>query len=233
MTPPFCAGRAWAGIMPDVPLASLKDLELSWLHRIMCGGASSAADWIAAFVNDDLFGVPFILLLYLLWFATRPGRERAVRVLVTLVLAMGLANGLREVVWNVAPRSRPPWEYPRAEWLVGPNERLTCGQHPDRWIDRSHPPKSPAFPSAHVTTATVAATALALGSRAFGAVALLYALLVGWGRLYWGKHWPSDVVGTLLLMAVLTWAVWRFVPRLLAWWRARRARGLPQAPPAT
>jgi membrane-associated phospholipid phosphatase len=206
-----------------VNLASFKDLELSWLHRVMCHGMSEAADWLAAFVNDDLFGVPFFALLLLLWVATRPGREKVVRVLLTLVLAMGVGNGLREAVWAVAPRSRPAWERPRQEWLVGPNERMTCASQPDRWIDRSHPPRSPAFPSAHVTTATVAATALLLGSRAFGLVAWAYAILVGWGRLYWGKHWPSDVVGTMLLMAPLTWAVWRLVPRLTAWWAARRA----------
>jgi undecaprenyl-diphosphatase len=207
-----------------VLLASFKDLELAWLHRIMCDGASEVADGLAAFVNDDLFGVPFFALLLLLWVATRPGRERVLRVLLTLVLAMGVANGLREAIWTLAPRSRPAWERPREEWLVGPNERMTCAQQPDRWIDRSHPPRSPAFPSAHVTTATVAATALALGSRGLGAVAWAYALLVGWGRLYWGKHWPSDVVGTMLLMAPLTVGVGRCVPALLRWWRGRRER---------
>lgn len=219
--------------MRGMTVASLKDLELSWLHRVMCDGASEAADVLATFVNDALFGVPFFALLVLAWVATRPGRERVVRLLATLVLAMGLGHGLLQAFWTLAPRPRPWTERPRAEWLVGPIERGTCGEHPDRWIDRSHPPASPSFPSAHVTTAVVAATSVVLVSRALGAVAWAYALLVAWGRLYLGKHWPSDVVGTALLMAPLTWATWRLVPRLLG----RRAGPAPAAapgpPPAT
>jgi membrane-associated phospholipid phosphatase len=38
---------------------------------------------------------------------------------------------------------------------------------------------------------------------------------VGLGRLYWGKHWPSDVVGSLVIGTVAAWIGWRVAPTLL------------------
>jgi membrane-associated phospholipid phosphatase len=59
-------------------------------------------------------------------------------------------------------------------------------------------------------------------------VGWLYALLVGAGRLYWGKHWPSDIVGSFALCVAAAWLAWRLSPRVLAaLGRLRRRRAVP------
>jgi membrane-associated phospholipid phosphatase len=93
------------------------------------------------------------------------------------------------------------------------------------------------FPSGHTTAATVAALLLAWAisrrvadrpalATAVWAVAALWAVGVGWSRVWLGVHWPTDVM-----------AAWTFVPSLfvlaraaqLTWWPGD-ARSVPVLP---
>ena len=61
---------------------------------------------------------------------------------------------------------------------------------------RQHPAHGTSFPSAH--TAVTVAVVIALVPflpRALAAVAIAYAVLVGWSRVYLGVHYPLDVLG--------------------------------------
>jgi undecaprenyl-diphosphatase len=76
------------------------------------------------------------------------------------------------------------------------------------------------FPSGHTTQAMAMAAAVILLFRrpAYGVSALAWAVLVGFSRVYLGVHYPSDVIGAMLL----SWAV--ALPVFLAWRRMNRKR---------
>jgi undecaprenyl-diphosphatase len=214
-------------------LASLRDVELGLLRRITCDWATPLVDALVPFVDHAGFGAAVVLLLFLLVALSRAGRRRAVLGALTLVLTMGAAHGVREAFWRLAPRTRPGSTFPEEKVLRGPIETKACGEHPGTWVERGHPPRSPAFPSSHAVTIAACAVGLTVAAPWAGALAWLYALLVGYGRLYPGKHWPTDVLGSLVLTALLGWACARLarrvLPRLEARLAARRARAVSPA----
>ncbi len=63
-------------------------------------------------------------------------------------------------------------------------------------VDR---PTSYSFPSGHATAAFGAATAIFLNHKRWGIAALVFALIVGFSRLYLYVHYPTDVLCGMLL----------------------------------
>lgn len=157
--------------------------------------------------------VLFILLAGLLvWRSTLRGKGQAIY-FITLVLAMGVSDLTCNAVKHAVPRLRPMHSVAgtyhqddSGAWL-----RLPPDYTPDREKDTS-------FPSAHAAN-SMALTVLAVMfwprlRRGLWALPLL----VGWSRVYLGKHYPLDVVGGWLLGAVIGWCAWlawkRLAPRL-------------------
>jgi undecaprenyl-diphosphatase len=207
-------------------LASVKDVELEILHRITCEWATPLVDALVPFVDDPWFGAGLVVGALLVVALSAGGRRRLVPAVATLLVTLGAAHGVREVLWRTVPRDRPGKGFPEERILRGPVETRTCADRPEMWVERGHPPKSPAFPSSHVVTIAACAVGLGLAARWAGALGWLYAALVGYGRLYQGKHWPSDVLGSLLLVALLGWGC----ARAVRWGLARRGTP-PRAPP--
>ena len=218
-----------AGPPQATSLVSLRDVDLSILRWLTCDHDPAWAELPAYLVDDEWFGAAVFTLLWLLVALGRRSRARAMPVLLAIVLAVGVGHGLREVIWRVAPRARPANTFPADKVLTGPFQRGTCASRPDAIVSRSYPPKSPSFPSSHTITAGCIAAALAYGSRWVGVLAWLYAGLVGLGRLWWTKHWPSDVVGSLVLSAAIGAVAWRIAVPLDARIRGTRIPGA--APP--
>lgn len=59
------------------------------------------------------------------------------------------------------------------------------------------------FPSGHTATVFAAAVVLVYGSPGIGLLALLAAVLVGFGRMATGVHYPTDVIAGALLGSIV------------------------------
>ncbi len=106
-------------------------------------------------------------------------KTRVMGVCVILSLGVGLLMG-NLVLKNLIARERP------------------C------WIDTTIPllvrnPKDYSFPSGHTLASFEGAVSIWLYNRKWGAAALVLATLIGFSRLYLFVHFPSDVLGGLVL----------------------------------
>ena len=84
------------------------------------------------------------------------------------------------VLKNLIRRARPCWFYPERELLI-PS------------------PKDFSFPSGHTLSSFIAAFTLFRRDRKAGAAALILASCIAFSRLYLYVHFPSDIIGGVLL----------------------------------
>lgn len=154
----------------------------------------------------------FVLLAGLLvWRSALRGKGQVVYFIV-LVLAMGISdlacNAAKHAVGRVRPQHAVAGVYYQesGQWVRKPADYT-----PDR-------ERGTSFPSAHAAN-SMALTVLAMCfwprlRRGLWALPLL----VGWSRVYMGKHYPMDVLGGWALGALLGWGCWlawkRLAPRL-------------------
>jgi len=160
----------------------------------------------------SLRSVLFVLLAAtLVWRSALRGKGQAVY-FILLVLAMGVSDLSCNVIKHEVGRLRPlhavagTYYQESGQW-----QRLPADYTPDRERDTS-------FPSAHAAnSAALAMLAMLLWPRTRR---VLWALpvVVGWSRVYLGKHYPLDVVAGWALGAVVGWLLWcawkRAAPRL-------------------
>ena len=111
------------------------------------------------------------------------------RAAVAAVLSAGLALLVAHFLSGAIDRARP--------FVAHPHTHLFLSHAPD-----------PGFPSDHATGAFAIGFALVLRDRLTGIVALALALLLSFGRVALGVHYPSDVLAGAvlgLLAALLLW----------------------------
>jgi undecaprenyl-diphosphatase len=121
--------------------------------------------------------VVFIALVAL-WFLAGwvRGRSADRHGAVAALLASGLALGANGVVHLLWERPRPFVAHPDVVTLLADHAR-----------DAS-------FPSDHAAAGFAIATVLLLAHRRIGALALAFAALMSFARVFIGAHWPGDVL---------------------------------------
>lgn len=154
----------------------------------------------------------FVLLAGLLvWRSALRGKGQVIYFII-LVLAMGVTdltcNAVKHAVGRVRPQHAIAGTYYQesGQWV-----RLPADYTPDR-------DTGTAFPSAHAANSMAAAVlAMCFWPRLRRGLWAL-PLVVGWSRVYGGKHFPLDVLGGWALGAMLGWCFWlawkRLAPRL-------------------
>lgn len=152
---------------------------------------------------------PLFMLLagLLVWRSALRGKGQ-VAYFIALVLVMGVTDLSCNAVKHTVDRLRPlhsvggTYYQESGQWL-----RLPADYTPDREHDTS-------FPSAHAAnTAALTVLAMCFWPRLKRGLWAL-PVIVGWSRVYVGKHFPLDVVGGWILGSVIGWCFW------LAWKRA-------------
>jgi undecaprenyl-diphosphatase len=128
-----------------------------------------AADWL-------VYVIPALLLLSWL-FGTRPTRRQAIEAGLGACVALALAQVFSHV-----------WFSPRP-FMAGVGTQLI-----------PHAPDG-SFPSDHMTFVWSIAVGMLIGgsTRTTGFLMAVCAMLIAWGRIYVGVHWPFDMAGGMLV----------------------------------
>jgi undecaprenyl-diphosphatase len=141
---------------------------------------------------------PYVLMgiLALIWFLPRPtaprGEERRVILYALLVAAAGL--GVNQVIGHIWARPRPGIGHVTTQLLGGSTD--------------------PSFPSDHATLAFGLAVPVLLVLYRWGLLLFGCALLIGLARVYVGRHYPGDILGSLVVSVAVTACVWAARGRL-------------------
>jgi membrane-associated phospholipid phosphatase len=162
--------------------------------------AADAPHWFDDLVSGYAsFGLGVFALLMLVgwWRARQSGSAAAMAAALAVPVAVVLAFVANDLVKSVFTEARP------CQVITSPLTLQPC-PGPGDW----------SFPSNHSAIAAAAAAALWLVSRRLGAVAALFALAMGFARVWVGAHYPHDVlagfvlgsaVAVLMLLAARRW----------------------------
>lgn len=155
-----------------------------------CGFMDFIMSWITKIGN---LGAVWIVIGVVL-LCTKKNRRLGIMLLLGLLLGFILGNLLLK---NIIARPRP------------------C------WIDSSFPLliKSPAdfsFPSGHTLSSFISSFVIFGKNKSFGILAFVFAALIAFSRLYLFVHFPTDVLGAILL-AFVVWKVLCFAEKRISY----------------
>lgn len=162
--------------------------DSAWAHGVM-----------ATYSHFLGIGLLALTLLAAWWWARRaPDSARAVAAVVWAALGTVVA-------WVVAHVVLKPAIHEARPYLVLP--------HVEVLLSRTH---GGSFPSGHATVVGAVVVGLLLARRwVAGAVAAVLGLLLAFGRVYTGMHYPFDVVAGLAFGALVVAVLWPLAVPLL------------------
>jgi len=157
-------------------------IDWSIFHTVNSGVATR--DWLADTTTTlaDILVPLYALATVGLWFLARPyGPTRWKRASASALVAAAVALLANQVISHLWERPRPFTTHPALTHVLG-------GRTTD-----------PSFPSDHAAAAFAIAFAVLAFSRWGGALFLAGAALIGLSRIALGMHYPSDVLGGMLV----------------------------------
>lgn len=174
-------------LLVDAP-TDVPGLSVEWYRDIVefAGSTPPAVQWFAAHFTEGavvLLGLLFLLAAGRRFGGPAPGRAAALVAPVVVVLAYGLSEGLKVVI----DQERPC--HVLTDLVIVASECPAAGD----W----------SFPSNHATIAGALAATTALLRPRLGWLAIPLALLAAFSRTFVGVHYPHDVVGGVLLGALV------------------------------
>lgn len=197
----FLINRAWTSPALDRAMAVFSSLDF-WLPLLVLGGLALA-------ILGGFRGRAFLLTA-----------------LLSTALSDGvIGNSLKRLVHR--PRPAQAIGGVRQIDLARARPRLLAVLEPVRVLKGASPTgddeRGRSFPSSHTTNTFAAALVAALFFPRRGWVALIFAALVAYSRIYTGSHWPSDIAASIflgagigLLTVVLAEIAWHLGAR--RWW---------------
>lgn len=209
-----CLGASWGrqqpfwlqaltGLGPNVGDASMWGADrdiLLWINTF--AHRDKVLDLIIFHLGSDIVaGIIFLYLVYL-WFVGVESRREALKISFGLVISV-LVNGA--VIWCMPFRLRPIHQ-PGLGFVLPYFGSADVLEH---WSS---------FPSDHAAVYVAMATAIFMHHRALGLGSLVWVLGTGLlSRVYFGIHYPADIIGGALVGIVTMYAVYWFpTDRLLA-----------------
>ena len=163
--------------------------------------------------RELLQGVPFIALIWFLWFSTEDTATRS-RLLVG-TLAAALAGAVSRLLQLILPTHLRPLHQSPLDFV------LPFGVDPEELNHFN------AFPSDHGAVFFALCAVIWQVRPALGGAAFVWAVIVDFARVYEGFHFPSDLVGAiglglLVLSLSQTALTWRSTGRVIAFEQTRR-----------
>ena len=151
---------------------------LIWLHNWL---KSDFMDFFMSGVsrigNVGLFWIVAALVMLV----TKKYRRCGAFVGIGLLLGFLFGNVLLK---NIIARPRPCWLFENVEMLIAI-------------------PKDFSFPSGHTLSSFIAAFVMLRADKRIGIPAIVLALLMAFSRLYLFVHFPTDVLGAIILAAMI------------------------------
>ena len=173
---------------------------LDWIQaHLQCGFLDAVMPIVTLFGEGGIFWIAWAVLMLVFPKTRKTG------------IAMGIALVMGVLICNVT--LKPLVARPRPYDFQYENFGITIKLLIDAQHDYS-------FPSGHTIASFEAAIPLMIYDKRMGIPAMVIAVLVTFSRLYLYVHWPTDVLGGILVGAAAGWAGARLADAL----RRRRER---------
>jgi undecaprenyl-diphosphatase len=166
-----------------------------WINSL--AGRVAWIDDVIRILSCDVFiPVLFIIVLIAIWFAghDREARARNQRGVLCALASMGIANGLVFIVNHILPfRVRPCDAFP-----------LSTVHLPGTVYLLFYHPTVSSFPSDAAAASFAVATGMWVYNRKLGYILLIPAIILSFGHVYMGVHYPSDIISGFAVAIVAT-----------------------------